>query len=92
MALQQMRATPAAEIKGDQAELNQQNSLTSTNLNHTTELSNATLTALKKYFSANLWKYATADKWGSSPSSVQDEQFSSFTPARPTAPHTWRAM
>lgn len=28
MALQQVRATPAAEIKGDQAELNQQNILT----------------------------------------------------------------
>lgn len=29
MTLQQTRATPAAEIKGDQAELNQQNILTS---------------------------------------------------------------
>lgn len=28
MALQQSRATPAAEIKGDQVELNQQNILT----------------------------------------------------------------
>lgn len=54
MALQQTRAAPAAEIKGDQAELNQQNILTSTNLNHTTELSNGMLTASKKYFPAIL--------------------------------------
>lgn len=57
MALQQTRATPAAEIKGDQAELNQQKSYFSfvqTNLNHTTELSDGTLTTLTKYFSANL--------------------------------------
>lgn len=52
MALQQTRATPAAEIKGDQAELNQQNILTSgicpKNPSHTTELSNGTLKTLKK--------------------------------------------
>lgn len=52
MALQQTRATPAAAIKGDQAELNQQNILTSgicpKNPSHTTELSNGTLKTLKK--------------------------------------------
>lgn len=59
MTLQQTRATPAAEIKGDQAELNQQNILTSgicpkkPEPHHRTEQWN--IKNLEKKCSANLY-------------------------------------
>lgn len=77
MALEQTRATPAAEIKGDQAGLNQQNILTLVLSKQTwTTLHNWAINNLGKAFLNNLipWKCPTADNWSSSPSSVNSPQ------------------